>query len=151
MTERTYPDGVDCVWVACDRDGYLGAFVTGGAGPIPLQVLASEAVLVEDLEARVELLPRITGARLLVPIKRPDDFVAMAERGLFVYDWTDVQRTRSESIHAYEPVAAPERPVKIEAIPEHVVPRSVCPRLDVAFVDATPLDVRKHLSCREVG
>lgn len=149
MTEVSYPDGVDCVWVARDRDGHLGAFVTGGEGAIPVQVLASEVVDIEDLEERIGLLPRVSSARILVQIKRPDDFVAMAERGLFVYDWTDVQRTRSESIHAYEPVAVPEEPIKLEMVPEQVIPLSVCPMLNVAFSDGALLDVKKYVNCCE--
>ena len=148
MAEISYPDGIDCVLVACDRDGHVGAFVTGGAGPIPLHVLAFGALALEDIETRLALLPRVSAARPLVQIKRPDDFVAMAERGLFVYDWTDVERTRSESIHAYELVAAPDRPIELEMIPEHVVPRTMYATLDVAFSDCVPLAVGKHLDCR---
>jgi hypothetical protein len=91
MAEFFYPDGVDCVWVAFDRDGHLGAFVTGGSGPIPVHLLAPGLLAVEDIETRLALLPRVSAAGLLVQIKRPDDFVAMAERGLFVYDWSDAQ------------------------------------------------------------
>lgn len=151
MTEISYPDGVDCVWVACDRDGFLGAFVTGGSGPIPLHVLASDALAVEEIETRLGLLPPVSAARLLVQLKRPDDFVGMAERGLFVYDWTDVQRTRSESIHAYELVAVPHQPIKLDMIPEHVVPRCVYATLNVAFSDCVRLEVGKYLNCKGSG
>ena len=32
MDERPDPDGHDCCWVASDRIGQLGVFVTGGSG-----------------------------------------------------------------------------------------------------------------------
>lgn len=38
---------------------------------------------------------------------RPDDFVELAEQGLFVYDWTDIHRKRKDYLHAYELVAVP--------------------------------------------
>ena len=40
-----------------------------------------------------------------VGVPRPDDFVELAGRGLFVYDWTDIHRKRKDYLHAYELVA----------------------------------------------
>lgn len=148
--DRPYPDGIDCVWLAVDRDGHLGAFVTGGEGPIPLQALNSAHSPVEEIEERIYDLPRVSDARLLVEMKRPDDFVAIAERGFFVYDWTDVQRTMRESVHAYELVAVPVNPITIDAVPDEIVGLVAGLGLDNAtFVNGGRLDVCAYLSCRE--
>ncbi len=53
------------------------------------------------------MLPEITEPRLLVNVARPDDYLAFAKRGLFVYDWTDIHRTQKASINMYEMVAQP--------------------------------------------
>ncbi len=150
--DRSYPDGVDCVWLAADRDGYLGVFVTGGSGPIPVQALNSEHGPVEDIEERIFDLPRVSDAKLLVAVKRPDDFIALAERGLFVYDWSDVNRTARESIHAYEPVAAPVSPIKVDALPDEIAALLEGLRLEnVAFAEGQLLDIRTHVNSREVA
>jgi len=149
--ERPYPDGFDCVWLATDRDGHLGAFVTAGIGPIPVQALNTDHMPVEDIEEQVWKLPRVSGARLLITVVRPDDYVAFAERGLFVYDWSDVHRIARESIHAYELMAAPVHPITLDALPGELSSSlgSLIIRLDqVAFVECLLLDVHAHESCR---
>jgi hypothetical protein len=148
VSNRSYPDGIDCVWLASDRDGHLGAFVTGGVGPIPIQALNCEDALIEDIEKFICNLRNASTARLLVSIKRPDDFIELAERGVFVYDWSDVHRTARESIHAYELVATPVSPITVNMLPVKLA--SVAKALkfgDVAFADKQPLDVRAHMKC----
>ena len=117
MIEQSYPEGIDCVWLASDTEGHLGVFITAGCGPIPEQVLESTHIPIEDVESRLCELPRMSKAQLLVSIKRPDDFVDLAERGLFVYDWTDINRTALEALHAYELVAVPSKPITMSSLP----------------------------------
>lgn len=148
--EGPYPDGVDCVWLAADRDGHLGAFITGGVGPIPVQALNFEHASIEETEERICELPRVSSARLLVVVKRPDDFIALAERGVFVYDWSDVHRPARESIHAYEPVAAPTKPITVDALPDEIAALVEGIILEyVAFADGQALDIRAHMNCQE--
>ena len=97
MTKQVYPTGLNSVWIAKDRNGHLGAFVTGGIGPIPDRALNRDFLAVEDIEEAVCKLPLVSDSRLLVTMKRPDAFVAIAKRGFFVYDWRDVHRTERES------------------------------------------------------
>ena len=148
MIAREYPNGVDCVWVASDCNGNVGAFVTGGLGPIPLMALNCEFVPVVDIEEIVCKLPKISDSHLLVSIKRPDDFIAMAERGFFVYDWRDIHRTTLESTHAYEPIAVPVSPILVDALSEplHLCANNLRFR-SVAFVDGQPLDVCVFVEC----
>src|SRR5512138_1586037 len=96
VQERNYPDGVDCGWIAADRDGRVGVFVTGGRGPIPRIALLPGRPPVEDVESVLNSLRSFTTAKVLVSLKRPDDFVELAQRGLFAYDWTDVHRVDAE-------------------------------------------------------
>ena len=104
-----YPLGVDCVWLASDSNGHVGAFVTAGVGPIPTSELNCEYGSVEGIENLVNALPRISPARLLLPIDVPS-FCALAERGFFVSDWQDVHRASRGCTRKYEPVAVPINP-----------------------------------------
>jgi hypothetical protein len=151
VEERDYPDGLDCVWIALDRDGRVGAFVTGGEGPIPTQALLSHRLPVEEIEARLGELPSTTIARLLVPMKRPDDFLELAQRGVFAYDWTDVHRTRSEALHAYEQIAAPDAPISARELPKEIAGLLEGIVLNVSFANESSIDVTKYLKCRQAS
>ena len=149
MNDRTYPDDVDCVWLASDRRSYLGAFATGGVGPIPLQALNCELVTLEEIEELIYGLPKVSDARLLVSMKRPDDFISMAERGFFVYDWRDIHRTAQEATQTYEPIAVPHNPLRIDALPKRLANVVEKIRFDNAvFIDGLALDVQSQMECR---
>ncbi len=107
MTIQRYPVGVDCVWLGLDSAQHVGVFVTGGEGPIPNAVLEQSLLWIEDMELEVLGLPKVSDAELLVSVPRPDSFIALAERGLFVFDWADVSRTAGELSNSYELVASP--------------------------------------------
>lgn len=142
MNNIKYPKGIDCVWLASDRDSHVAAFITAGQGPIPVPVLNQTGIRIEDIEQAVLMLPRTSGYEILVQVKRPDDFVALAERGLFVYDWQDLHRTTRESIRAYDPVARTFRPIRLRDLPEHLRSLAATAKLDdIAFADCSPLNV----------
>lgn len=147
--ERDYPYNLDCVWLATDRDGHVGVFVTGGIGPIPVLTLDPERISIEYIEGRIYELPVVSKARLVVTLKRPDDFVDFAQRGLFAFDWTDVHRTRSEAIYAYEQIAVPETPIKVVDLPPEMAALVIGIALDIAFESASHVDVTGQLDCRE--
>jgi len=149
MSDRPYPDGVDCVWIASDRDCHMGVFVTAGIGPIPVHALNSDCVPVEDLEELVCSMPTVSEARLLVAVKRPDDFIDLAERGFFVYDWTDIHRTTREAIRAYEPVAVPVSPIKADILLGELASVAKAVKFaEVTFANKQLLDVCAHMTCR---
>ena len=152
MNESAYPDGLDCVWFASDREGYLGAFITAGVGPVPAEVLRSGSMPVEDIEERICELPNVSDALLLVSDERPDDFVDLAERGVYVYDWTDINRTATKAVRLYEPVAVPTKPISVDALPDDLaaLPRAL-KFADVSFAARTPIDVHEYEACREGG
>lgn len=148
MNYKDYPAGNDCVWLASDRDGRLGAFVTIGSGQIPTQWLSDEGIQVEDVEGLIYQLPIVGRERLLVTFNRNDDHVAMASRGIFVYSWLDGFRTASESIWAYDAVAVPSRPIMADTLPKCLADIAKSVSFDnVTFADALPIDVRKHMDC----
>ncbi len=89
--------------------------ITAGCGPIPEQVL-SHPVDVTDIERLLLELPKIGEARLNIQVPNPASFIALSERGLFVYDWTDVHAT-SKRTNAYELVAAPTVALCLEQLP----------------------------------
>ena len=150
MNDRQYPDGIDSVWLASDRNGHLGAFVTAGVGPIPILALNFDDPAVEDIEQLVIDLPKKSAARVLVSVPRPDDFIDLTERGVFVYDWSDIHRTTRDVIKAYEPVAAPVNPITIDTLPASLAQAAKNLKfVDVAFVSGQPLDVRTLTRCCE--
>lgn len=149
MEERDYPEGLDCVWIGSDREGRIGAFVTAGEGPIPVGLLLSDRLSLDEIEGRLGELPSVTSAKLLVPLKRPDDFVDLARRGFFAYDWTDVHRTSSEALHVYEQIAVPETPISARELPAEVAALLEGMVLNVSFSQDVKIDVTRHLDCRK--
>lgn len=111
MSARSYPEWIDCVWLASDREGNIGAFITAGCGPIPEMVIDSGYIDIENIEGRICDIPVISDAKLLVSVKRPDDFIDLAERGFFVFDWSDIARPDLSALRAYELVAMPSNPI----------------------------------------
>ena len=148
MSLRPYPEGMDCVWLASDRAGHLAAFITAGIGPIPIATLAASALPIDEVESSLCELPQVTQAKLLVSVPRPDDFIDLAERGLFVYDWTDISRTARDALHVYEPVAVPVQPITVGALPNDLAALAKAVQLsDVGFSESNALNIRDHLSC----
>lgn len=150
MDERPYPDGLDCCWLASDRIGQLGVFVTGGSGPIPAQALLPTYPL-DQIEETILELPKASDIDLRVRVPRPDRFVALAERGFFVYDWSDVHRTE-QYIDEYELMALPYRPLTLELLPESLSDSARAVRFSaVSFATAWRVDVRAHMASREAA
>lgn len=113
----TFLEFQDTTWLATDEDGCVGVFFTGGQGPIRETsfIGASDQFMIEDLLLG---LHKSSQSKLHIPFKRPDDYVAMAERGLYAFDWTDTHRTSSEDRNVYELVAEPSQPLKVAQLPD---------------------------------
>lgn len=150
MSLRRYPEGIDSVWLASDMHGNVAAFVTGGSGPVPISALRESSPLLEDIEQTVCQLEEESDARMLVEVNRPDDFLDLATRGLFVYDWSDLHRTKRDRLRAYELVAVPTQTLIMGKQPEFIR-RLVADNgfVGVAFATSNPLDVSLHLPCCE--
>lgn len=113
----TYPEEIDLVWLAVDNAGHLAAMITGGAGPIPGDVLVhGDKVL--GIEELLLALPVLGAAAVHVQVPDPGSFKALGERGLFVYDWTDIHRTTAFALKAYELVASPSASLDFGSLTE---------------------------------
>jgi len=147
--QLVYPVDWDVLWIACDAKGSVGAFLTGGRGPIPTAFLRGDRELGE-VEEEITRLPSRGGYRLLITVPRPDDLIALAERGLYVYDWQDVHRSTAHATHRYERVALPAKPVRIKDLRR--VPREMAGLVklklsDFRYDDA--IDVSSMVYCCE--
>lgn len=149
MNVKKYPAGIDCVWLAFDCEGRVGAFITAGLGPIPNSTFDENLVSIEEVESILDDLPPITQAKLLVNVKRPDDFIALAERGFFVYDWTDISRTSASAMNAYEPVAAPIKPIHLSELPRALMIFAQASSFPISFLVGEKLDAHKYFNCLE--
>lgn len=142
---RAFPQSYDWAWLACDRDDHVAAFITAGAGPIPIVVLESD-LPVEESEGLIRSLPATTTARALISDCDVTSFMTLAQRGVFVYDWQDVHRRARTFM--YDIVAAPHDPIRIDSLPDELgkFPRLV--RLDnVSFADAKAVDIHRLTQC----
>ena len=106
-----YPWKDDVEWLAVDRQGFVGVFTTGGSGPIPHTFLRAPGLL-ERVHDAIWSLPEISKGTLLVTLPSPDDYSAFARRGLFAFDWADVERTADFS-NRYELHAQPDAPARL--------------------------------------
>lgn len=116
MSNLGYPNGVDCVWIAPDSAGNVAAFVTAGVGPVPVVLIRSKSIPLEEIENKIMELPVISSANIIVNVPRPDDFIDLASRGFFVYDWRDAHRSIISSGGLYEIVATPNLPLKLKDV-----------------------------------
>ena len=148
---RPYPKSQDMVWLACDRGGRLGAFVTAELGPIPIPALMSDSPAVEEIEEIVLSLPRVSDVAsepgCFYKSTMPASFLDLAARGLFVYDWTDVHRTTSYLL-AYERVATPTRPLLLETLRHELMTAMRPVRFGVLeFCASLVVDPHAHTPC----
>lgn len=139
-----YPQGYDLTWIARDEAGRLAAFITAGEAPIPLCVLSAGEAELLTTESKALELPLTGAAKLHVNVPRPDDFIALAQRGLFVFDWRDAHRALKDRSGEYELVASPSVPViDIDGSIANLV--GVCALLvGVDLRELATVDVRTH-------
>ena len=148
MASDLYPLGIDLAWLAVDRGGHVAAFITGGEGPIPINLLDPDVLTDDDIEQRILSMPPVSLVRITRPGVESNSFAAIAERGLYVYDWTDVHRTATEEVHVYELVAAPTSPLKIAELPAELASVAALNAIPTAdFVTAITLDVCQSVRC----
>jgi len=135
QSNNGYPQQVDCVWLAIDTNGQIGAFFTGGEGPIPSSAMAA-AIADPDLEAELNTLPIISNAQMIVRYKREVSFIELGKRGLYVFDWNDVHRTSSKRTNQYALVCEPSEPLLLRTLPSHLKVIAETTRLsDAVFSD----------------
>ena len=144
-----YPQA-DCVWIASDAEGNVGAFVTGGEGPIPANALLPPCIPIDKIEKAVLQTQAHCDAIMLRKYTRPDSFIALAQRGFFVFDWSDVHRVSADEIGAYEKVCVPSSPRPVSALSSefqrHLA--SSC-QFNIEFGTTAAIDPRTQVACVE--
>jgi hypothetical protein len=106
------PDGIDLGWFAADGDGHLAFFTSGGSRVVPELVLKSKEAL-DRLEYLVSELPAIGDAIVSKNITgKLDDWVDMARRGLFGFDFSSFDDAVFEN-GEYILVAKPSQPLNL--------------------------------------
>lgn len=111
-----YPHQVDYAWLAVDDQHHVAIFFTGGEGPMHATAHpANESAC--QIEEQALALPEKSDVRLHVSYPRLEDYIAMAKRGVYAFDWGDVHRTRSAEKGVYELVAEPLMAITLEQLP----------------------------------
>jgi hypothetical protein len=147
MTEPVgYPEGYDTIWLGADHGGQVAAFFTAGFAPIPVAVLVQLETF--DFELEILKLPKNGSAKLLVDYPKDSSFRAIAERGLYVFDWSDIHRTHKHHTSVYELVAMPENPIQLLHLPS-IVSQAVTIFETETFVfeKSQSVDVSKFFKC----
>jgi hypothetical protein len=67
----SYPLGSDLVWLAVDSAEHVAAFITGGEGPIPANLLDRNMLIDDDVEQRILNSPAVSPARLMKELGDP--------------------------------------------------------------------------------
>jgi hypothetical protein len=108
-------------WFAVDGVGHVGHFATAGFGPVPVPILArldeGQTDQLWDLRDRVLGLPLVGSAIGHLP-GRIDDWLEMARRGLFSYDWKHWSGP-------YRLAATPSTPIRVSELPPELA-ESIC-------------------------
>lgn len=80
-------------------------FYSGGRGPVPKHVLASDSAL-EGVDALIASLPILCTAAEVREGYGSSSVVADCQKGIFCYDYADVHRTHGLT-RSYEQIATP--------------------------------------------
>jgi hypothetical protein len=96
--------GSEFDFLASDSSGKIAYFSSAGFGPIPREV-AELGARMYDLCEGVDSLPRVSQAAEMSQKPNMGEWVAIAERGFYAYDW-------SHEDECYELVAQPYAPIR---------------------------------------
>jgi len=101
---------VEFDWLASDQDDFVAYISSAGAGPLPKAAIEA-APLLEDVLDRIRGLTRTGKAIPTAGVLNPRDWLDVAERGFFAYDWSSTSKR-------YELIAEPSRPLHLHGIPK---------------------------------
>ncbi|QND47156.1 hypothetical protein HB780_15650 [Rhizobium lusitanum] len=111
--QRDYPEGFDTIWIGVDRSDVVGAFITAGVGPMPKFCLTA-SIDVADIEELLLGLPDIGDCEMLVDFPRPDSHVALARKGLLVFDWEQFDKAYVLAAMAKIPLQSSNLPSELQ-------------------------------------
>lgn len=129
MTQPSDIEMIDCAWLACDTFGRLAVLITAGCGPVPAAVFEGP-IDIFDIGERLAALPYNGTVRLRLTAEDVPSFTFLAERGLFVFDWSDFHRTHNLT-NAYELMATPSAPRRLPDLADDLRRTAERVRLDV--------------------
>lgn len=143
MSRKAF-EGGEFDWFAVDAAGWIGHFSTAGFGPVPIPVLEQLDVdhqnSVWTLDERILELP-ITGTANGHLSGRIDDWLEMARRGLFSFDWKHWSGP-------YLKAATPAVPITIDAVPTDLRQMLWIVRFPaIRFADVESLRPEEHCDC----
>lgn len=95
-------------WLASDEDGLVAYLSSAGAGPLPKEAVEAADQL-EDLLSKVRELMLTGEARPTGGVLNPSDWMDVAARGFYAYDWSLANRH-------YEMIAEPSHPIHLREI-----------------------------------
>jgi len=136
------------MWIASDSLGQVGSFVTGGQGPIPISLIERGEEFIGGIEASLFDLPICCDSILANEFGMADDFIDLATRGFFVFDWSDVYRTQKHELNVYELKTIPIRPLLVQDLPKllrDIAESNVIK--SVEFQMSAQIDVNSCLRC----
>jgi hypothetical protein len=128
--------GIEFSWLAVDEVGHVGLFTTAGEGPVPDSALPQSE---QDFEAQDQILEmrERSECKLHMPYPRPDDYVAVARRGVYAFDWADIHETISQCAHRYRLVGEPKSPLVVSELPSALQVRAFATRIPGVFFRAS--------------
>ena len=109
-----YPEGTDAEWFGIDALGYVGRFTTGGVGPVPKKVIDAKLPWFYETN-NLGVSSRV---KMLKELPRSDDFLDLAKRGIYGFDWDDVHRSKKNERKRYELISKPLTPILFDKIQE---------------------------------
>jgi len=121
---------IDCAWLACGTLGRLAVLITAGRGPVPAAVFEGQ-IDIFDIEEQLGALPYNGAVRLRLSAKDVPSFTALAERGLFAFDWSDIHKVGANQTNAYELMAVPSASRHLLDLPDDLHRTAEWVRLDV--------------------
>lgn len=140
MTQPPDIEMIDCAWLACDTFGRLAVLITAGCGPVPTAVFEGP-VDISDIERRLHELSSNGTARLTVSYPNVSSFTALAERGLFVFDWSDIHKVSAKETNTYELMATPSAPRHLADLADDLRRTAERIRLDVDLMQTEWLTI----------
>ena len=139
-----YPYDWDLEWLAVDSEGCIGVFTTGGKGPLPRKGFKEYSS--DEFNETLWSLPKISNCILLIDPPRPNDYVELAEKGFYTYDWADVHRNK-DKLNRYEIQSKPTCPIRIDDLPGAISNVIVDIAMPLKFEELGEIDVCAYLEC----
>jgi len=143
MTQPSDVEMIDCAWLACDKLGRLAVLITAGCGPIPAAVFDGP-VDIFDVEERLWALPYNGSVGLTNFSGDVPSFKILAERGLFVFDWSDIHKVGANQTNAYELMATPSAPRFLDDLADDLRRTAERVRLEVDLTQTEWLTIGPH-------